>query len=326
MVVHSIHRRMKPARWLTLILAVLLYAGCVPEPAKRPVSDLDVLGRWRFRGDFEIEFTPDHRFTQTVTAPDGATRTQRGTWELDHASLELRDVLLNDFASSSRLSEWNPSNAQWLFTDETGSLELYGGKKSDPDEHWPLEKLGAQPPGKSGPPAGERNASPRSRGSDSLDGYSPLFYAILFLLELAVGFAVVVIGVVVCLGGVAAGVTLMMLGVTSSSVFAGLLARRASAGFRAMLAQLCVLFAIPCAVGAFWLVTHFGHLAFRIRWVILSGVGCGLVSGLALAFVLDLLLGIVLRRLPMRFRLAASQAQIREPMAKAAASPFPPSR
>src|SRR5262249_4011789 len=108
----------------------------------------DLVGRWEYLGDYkttriEIEFTPDHKFVQTVTGPGGATKTQHGAWGLDHAYLYLYDVLLNNSVSGFSLSAWNPKQTLWWFTDECGYLELYGGEwSSDPDQCWPLKRLG----------------------------------------------------------------------------------------------------------------------------------------------------------------------------------------
>jgi hypothetical protein len=143
---------MKPSIIFMLFAAALILSGCgpaaLPGAAKRPVADSDVVGRWRYLGDYKkttivIEFTPDHKFVQTVTGAGGATKTQHGTWVLDHAYLQLHDVLLNDSVSGFSLPAWNPKESSWWFTDESGHLELYGGEWSyDPDQCWPLERLG----------------------------------------------------------------------------------------------------------------------------------------------------------------------------------------
>jgi hypothetical protein len=136
---------------MALAAAALILSACgpaaLPLPAKRPVSDSDVIGRWRYFGDFKtttivIEFTPDHKFAQTITGPGGVTKTQQGSWNLDGANLHLSDVLLNDSVSGFSIAAWTPRDSTWWFTDETGSLELMGGERSeDPDQCWPLEKL-----------------------------------------------------------------------------------------------------------------------------------------------------------------------------------------
>ena len=137
---------------LTLFGVSLFLSGCgpaaLPGPAKRPVTDADVRGRWSYLGDYkkttvEIEFTNDHHFNQIVTGAGRVTKTQKGTWALDGAYLQLESVLLNDSVSGFSISAWNPKNTSWWFTDESGQLELMGGERSqDPDQCWPLKRLG----------------------------------------------------------------------------------------------------------------------------------------------------------------------------------------
>lgn len=143
---------MKPSTIAMFFAAALICSGCgpaaLPGPAKRAVADSDVVGRWKYLGDYkatviQIEFTPDHQFVQTVTGAGGATKTQKGTWVLDGPSLQLHDILLNDSVSGFSLSNWIPKESSWWFTDEGGRLELMGGEWSyDPDQCWPLERLG----------------------------------------------------------------------------------------------------------------------------------------------------------------------------------------
>ena len=140
---------------LFAILSAVLLSGCgpaaLPGPAKRSVTDADVLGTWSYPGDYkatnvEIQFTKDHRFTQTVRGPGGVSKMQSGTWTLDGASLLLTDILLNDSVSGFSLSAWTPKETVWWFTDEVGYLELYGGERSgDPDQCWPLRRLSGAP-------------------------------------------------------------------------------------------------------------------------------------------------------------------------------------
>lgn len=128
-----------------------LLNGCgpaaLPGPTKGPVAESDVIGRWSYLGDFEkttveIEFTKDHKFTQTVTGVGGASKTQKGTWSLDGAWLSLDNVLLNNFTKGPSLSGWTPKDTQWWFVAEIGHLSLLGGENSqDPDQCWPLKRL-----------------------------------------------------------------------------------------------------------------------------------------------------------------------------------------
>lgn len=143
---------MKTSTIALLFSAALSCSGCgpaaLPGIAKRAVTDSDVVGQWKYLGDYrttviQIEFTPDHQFVQTVTGSGGTTKTQKGTWVLDGAQLQLRDILLNNSASGFSLSAWNPQKSSWWFTDEIGRLELMGGEGSDPDQCWPLERLTA---------------------------------------------------------------------------------------------------------------------------------------------------------------------------------------
>ena len=138
---------------LPTVAASLLLNGCNPHeldgPAKGPVTDANVVGRWSYLGDFykttvEIEFTGGHDFTQIVTGTGGVSKTQKGTWTLDGSYLRLDDVLLNDSVSGFLISAWNPTKSSWWFTDEAGHLELMGGEYSkDPDQCNPLKRLGA---------------------------------------------------------------------------------------------------------------------------------------------------------------------------------------
>lgn len=154
---------MKPTLLSILFVAVLTLSGCgpaaLPNPSSRAVTDADVIGRWRYLGDYrtttvEIEFTPDHKFEQTVMGPGGATKTQHGTWALERSFLKLHDVLLNQSVSNFSLSAWNPKTCSWWFTDERGRLELYGGERSDdPDQCSPLERIRV-----SGGPSGGKSA------------------------------------------------------------------------------------------------------------------------------------------------------------------------
>lgn len=150
-----------------------------------------------------------------------------------------------------------------------------------------------------------RNAEIRSWAGDEIrvhgsfqdDGGSPmlLFFVLAFLIVVGAAIAL-------CLCGVAAGGVLIALGVFSSSLVAGLVARRASAGFRVFLAQLCLLFAIPAVTAVIWLVSWAGHFAVGWPYIVFSGVVFGTLAGLALAALVDAAFGILRRLLPARFQ------------------------
>lgn len=132
------------------------------------------------------------------------------------------------------------------------------------------------------------------------DDFGNPFFILFFLV--VIGTCLVLIGV-----GAVFGVALLValgvfttLGILSSSLVVGLIARRTRAGFRFLLAQIAILGCVPGAVAAVWLVSHFGHLHWAIVWIIGSGVVCGVVSGVCLAFILDRIVGFVLGRLKER--------------------------
>jgi hypothetical protein len=133
---------------LTILVFAFIGHASLPEPASRPVTDSDLVGRWRYLGDYEttrveIDFASDHKFSQTVTGQNGVSKTQVGTWKLEGAWVELHDVLLNDSVSGFKISSWNPNSTSWWFSDQNGYLELNGGECSDPDQCSPLQWMGA---------------------------------------------------------------------------------------------------------------------------------------------------------------------------------------
>ena len=99
----------------------------------------------------------------------------------------------------------------------------------------------------------------------------------------------VLIGVGIALGLVASVIAAVLvgLGVLSSSVVVGVLARRTSAGIRAFLLQCAVLFSIPagvlCALLAHWIFSAPASV-----WLIsLYGALGGAVAGVVIALLLD---------------------------------------
>ena len=143
-------------RWaapLALALSFLL-AGCgpaaLPDPAKRSVTDADLLGAWSYRGNtqktrVEIQFSKDGTFAQTVTGANGVSKSQKGAWSLDGPWVRLRNVLLNQSISGDfSPNQWKPEDTTWWFTDVRGRLDLMGGEKSsDPDNCQPLLRIPA---------------------------------------------------------------------------------------------------------------------------------------------------------------------------------------
>lgn len=113
-----------------------------------------------------------------------------------------------------------------------------------------------------------------------------LIFLFVMLILIGVGIAA---GLVACL--IAA--VLVAVGVLSSSVVIGLVARRSSAGVRAFLFQCALLLGIPSGVLCAWLA-HWTFSAPASVWLIsFYGALGGAVAGVVLALLLDL----VFRRL-----------------------------
>jgi MFS family permease len=99
----------------------------------------------------------------------------------------------------------------------------------------------------------------------------------------------VLIGIGIALGLVASIIAALLvgIGVLSSSVVVGVLARRMSAGVRAFLLQCAVLLSIPAGVLCAW-IAHWIFSAPASVWLIsLYGVLGGAVAGVIIALLLD---------------------------------------
>jgi hypothetical protein len=110
------------------------------------------------------------------------------------------------------------------------------------------------------------------------------FFGLIFLFVVLVLIGIgIAIGLVTCV--IAA--LLVAVGMLSSSVVVGLLARRTSAGVRAFLLQLALLLGVPSGVLCAWLA-HWIFSAPASVWLIsLYGAVGGAVAGVVLALLLD---------------------------------------
>ena len=109
-------------------------------------------------------------------------------------------------------------------------------------------------------------------------------FGLIFLLVM-----LVLIGVGIAAGLVASAIAavLVSIGVVSSSVVIGLLARRTSAGVRAFLLQLAVLLGIPAGVLCAWLAHWILSTPASVWLVSLYGAFGGAVAGVVIALLLD---------------------------------------
>ena len=112
-----------------------------------------------------------------------------------------------------------------------------------------------------------------------------MFFAIL----IGVAAILVLTGIGIAIGGIAAGITALFIGVgiVSSSVVVGYLRRRPSAAIRALLFQGAALTGIPCGIAAFWIGRQLAHVHLSIAGWVVWGALSGALSGLLVAFVLN---------------------------------------
>jgi MFS family permease len=99
----------------------------------------------------------------------------------------------------------------------------------------------------------------------------------------------VLIGVGIAVGFVACVIAavLVAVGMLSSSVVIGVLARRTSVGVRAFLLQLAVLLGVPSGVLCAWLAHWIFSAPARVWLISLYGAMGGAVAGVVLALLLD---------------------------------------
>ena len=99
----------------------------------------------------------------------------------------------------------------------------------------------------------------------------------------------VLIGVGIAVGLVASCIAALLVGVgvLSSSVVVGVLARRTSAGVRAFLLQCAVLLSIPAGVLCAWLAHWIFSAPVNVWLISLYGALGGAVAGVVIALLLD---------------------------------------
>lgn len=130
---------------------------------------------------------------------------------------------------------------------------------------------------------------------DTSDDFAP---GQLFIVLIAIGTLIILIGVGIFAAAVIAAATAIMvaLGITSTAVLTGLLRRRFSSGLRVLHYQLFAVAAMPAGVGILWLGTWMADSAMRPRFILITGSLAGACAGLALAFSFDLLAKALYRR------------------------------
>ena len=108
--------------------------------------------------------------------------------------------------------------------------------------------------------------------------YVAFFFLALVMLIIGIILACVVI---VCLAALGA------MGMVSSAAVVGMIRQRASAGFRVFHYQVCLVIAVPCGVGAAFLVRWITQTTMDGDNLVWIGAGIGAAAGLVGAIVLD---------------------------------------
>jgi hypothetical protein len=139
----------------SLLATLLLLNSCapaaLPPPTQQPISASQLIGRWRYLGDYqqttvEIEFLANGRFLQTVTLKTGAVKKQQGSWQLIGAKVALQNILINESSKSTpSLITWKPHTNTWWFTDASGTVNLIGGERFDPDSFSEIQRQHQHP-------------------------------------------------------------------------------------------------------------------------------------------------------------------------------------
>lgn len=128
------------------------------------------------------------------------------------------------------------------------------------------------------------------------DDFSPaiffimIVFLILFLILLGVGVGIAVVMVVLC-------AALAGLGILSSSALIGLANRKFSSGLRAFHYQLLVAAGLPAGVCGLWLGVRLCDLSMSHREIFGLGATAGICAGFLLAYVLDKVTLILLRKI-----------------------------
>lgn len=125
----------------------------------------------------------------------------------------------------------------------------------------------------------------------------PLFVFVFIFILMCVMLFLVGAGMVAAAIAVASAAVLIALGIVSSSALIGIFRRRFSSGFRALHYQIFAVAALPGGIGACWLIAHLGNASLGLVGILAIGSIAGICGGLLLAFVLDRLAGLVLRKL-----------------------------
>jgi hypothetical protein len=105
-----------------------------------------------------------------------------------------------------------------------------------------------------------------------------------FALLMVVIAVMLAVTAVVAIGMVA---VLFLIGLISTSVLAGFIRKRPSAGFRVFFMQTGAVAGIVCGIPMSWLVVWLLELGMGLRWSSLGGAACGLLAGVGISLLFN---------------------------------------
>jgi hypothetical protein len=130
---------------------------------------------------------------------------------------------------------------------------------------------------------------------DPGDDFSPML-AVFALIAILIALFLIGVGIFVAAAVAASLAVLAGLGIVSSAVLVGLVKRRFTSGLRALHYQVFALLAVPAGIGVLWLGSYLMQSQLSLTEILTIGSVAGIGGGLALAFLLDRLAGLIYRR------------------------------
>jgi hypothetical protein len=132
-------------RFLATAFAASILTGCgvgMPPPTQKPVALSDVAGEWQYGGMYpgdraRITFDTNGTFVLIMRYDSGAAFTNRGTWALSGADLELTPFWTTAIGGTPKRLEQHERSRWWITDWYTKSLAPFGGDSLDPDQ-WTL--------------------------------------------------------------------------------------------------------------------------------------------------------------------------------------------
>lgn len=143
---------------------------------------------------------------------------------------------------------------------------------------------------------------------DPSDDFSPML-AVFALVAILIALFLIGVGIFVAAVVAASLAVLAGLGIVSSAVLVGMVKRRFSSGLRVFHYQIFALLSVPAGIGVLWLGSYLRQSQLSLAEILTIGSIAGIGGGLAFAFLLDRLAGLVYRRL-------ADLAESAQPSAK----------